>query len=158
MARLRILIAVCSLLLCLGAFAPLAQAGISNQRMEFKFNEPIAVPGYVLPAGAYWFVLFSSDSDRQIVQIYSPDRTKLYGTFLMNAVERETTPSHPEIEVAERSQGNPEALLKMFYPSLRTGHEFVYPPKQEARLAQDAKQDIVVHRQAANSVVTVVGM
>jgi hypothetical protein len=156
--RLKILIVVCSFLLGAAVFSPLAHASVWNQRMEFKFDQPIAVPGRVLPAGTYCFVLLESPSNREIVQIFNQDQTKLYGTFLTNAVDRQETTSRPEIEFAEGRHGNPEALFKIFYPSLSIGHEFVYPRRQERMLAQDVKQDIVVHRRATNSVVTTVGM
>jgi len=67
MEKLKILVVVGSLLLGLAAFSPLAQAGQWNQRMQFKFNQPIAVPGRVLPAGTYLFVLLRSPSDRLIM-------------------------------------------------------------------------------------------
>jgi hypothetical protein len=43
----------------------------------------------------------------------------------------------------EPETGNPDALLKWFYPGRVTGNEFVYSKQKEKELAQDKQQTIV---------------
>ena len=47
-----------------------------------KTNEPVQVPGEVLPAGTYVFRLQDSTSNRHIVQIFNEDHTSLITTVL----------------------------------------------------------------------------
>jgi hypothetical protein len=71
-----------------------ARADESNQAVEVKFSQSIQIPGQVLPAGTYWFVL-ADTVDRQTVQILSEDRSKSFG-FLptINRVRRPVAASH----------------------------------------------------------------
>lgn len=123
---------------------PAAKANTWDQMTKITFAEPVEIPGYVLPAGSYWFVLQNSDSDRDIVQIFSEDWSHLYATLLTNPTERQQATDRTEIELAERPYNNPEAILKWYYPGLRTGHEFVYSSKQEKELPRDTQQDVLV--------------
>jgi len=53
----------CFTLACM-VFLPTAQADEWNQMTKIKFSEPIEIPGAVLPAGTYWFVLANNHGDR----------------------------------------------------------------------------------------------
>src|SRR5579872_2351751 len=44
-----------------------------NKRTEFQFSGPVEIPGRVLAAGKYVFELYDSDSDRNIVEVFSQD-------------------------------------------------------------------------------------
>ena len=123
---------------------PAAKADTWDQMTEIKFNEPVEIPGYVLPAGSYWFVLENSDSNRDIVQIFSADWSHLYATLQTNPTERQQATDRTEIELAERPCSNPEAILKWYYPGLVTGQEFLYPGKQRKELAGDTQKDVLV--------------
>jgi hypothetical protein len=57
------------------------RADESNQAIEVKFSQSVQVPGQVLPAGTYWFVM-ADTGDLQTVQILSDDRLKSFGYFL----------------------------------------------------------------------------
>jgi hypothetical protein len=132
----------CLALACM-VFAPAARAGLWNQATKLHFNEPIEVPGSVLPAGTYWFVLESSQADRDVVEIFNAERTQLYTTVATIPTIRRHEPSKTEVVFAERHHSQPEALWKWYYPGLQTGHEFLYPQHEEAHLRQDAKQVVV---------------
>ncbi len=123
---------------------PAAKADTWDQKTKIKFSEPVEIPGHVLPAGTYWFILQSSDSDRDLVQIFSEDWSHLYATLQTIPTEREHATDRTEIQFAERPYNNPEALRKWYYPGLLTGHEFLYPNKQEKELARDTQQDVLV--------------
>src|SRR6266851_6822666 len=66
----------------LGGMVPRATADESDQKTIFTFSGPVEIPGQVLPAGTYVFKLADSQSDRDIVQVFSKDEEHLYGTFL----------------------------------------------------------------------------
>jgi hypothetical protein len=55
------------------ALLPAAQADMSNQRTILKFSGPVEMPGKILSAGTYIFKLASSQSNRNIVQMFSED-------------------------------------------------------------------------------------
>ena len=65
------------------AFGSPAKADESNKLTIFTFSQPVELPGNkVLPAGTYAFKLMDSASDRNIVQVFDKDMTKLYATIL----------------------------------------------------------------------------
>ncbi|MGB9235747.1 MAG: hypothetical protein WCC04_15155 [Terriglobales bacterium] len=143
MNRRRTFAVVFSLALAFGAFLPNARASEENQQMEFTFNQPLELPGVDLPAGTYWFVLADSPSNRNIMEVFSADWSTQYATLLTTSTIRQQSTDNPELQFAERHRGTPDALLKIFYPGMRTGHEFVYKEQVEARLSRDAKDDVV---------------
>lgn len=98
-----------------------------NQATRLTFNEPVEVPGQVLPAGTYWFILADKDSDRNIVQIWNVDRKHLVTTISAIPDYRQTAPEKTIINFEERPSGQPEAIQSWFYPGNKLGLEFVYP-------------------------------
>ena len=136
-----------------------AHADEYDQTTTITFNEPIQIPGQVLPAGTYLFKLANSDSTRNIVQVFNADRTVLYATLQTIATERQEPTGHTAVALAEQGAGQPDVLLKWFYPGRETGNEFLYPKQKERELAQDKQQTIVVanHPTASNSDATGAG-
>src|SRR5258708_29667317 len=65
------LICVGGLLALTYLFAPPARADEWNKRTEFQFSGPVEIPGVVLAPGKYVFELADSDSDRNLVQVFS---------------------------------------------------------------------------------------
>jgi hypothetical protein len=139
---------IIGLIIAFAAFFELtAHADELDQTTILTFSQPIQIPGRVLPAGTYVFKLANSDSDRNIVEIFNSDQTHLYGMFQTIPAERREPSDDTAITFAERSGGNPEALLKWFYPGSLTGHEFEYSSRQEKELAQERQQTVVASRQ-----------
>ena len=108
-----------------------------------NFSEPVEIPGLVLPAGTYWFVLADSQGNQQIVQVFNADRKTIYATEQTVPAERLHATSRVELKFAERPHQLPEALLKWYYPGRLTGQEFLYPQKAEKSLMRDARQDVM---------------
>lgn len=119
----RSLAVVFSFILASVVFLPAARADEWNQMTKLNFDEPVEIPGAVLPAGAYWFVLQNNLGDRQVVQIFSSDWSKTYSTLHTVPVQRLEPRSRTEIKFAERRHSQPEALLDWYYPGLLVGHE-----------------------------------
>ncbi|MGA8490223.1 MAG: hypothetical protein WB711_07360 [Terriglobales bacterium] len=131
----------CFILAC-AVFMPAAQADDWDQMTKLKFSEPVEIPGGILPAGSYWFVLQNNLSDRNIVQIFSADWKKLEATLITASTQRWDVSNETQIEFAERPHDKPEALLKWYYPDRITGHEFIYSARHENEFARDTKQDV----------------
>jgi hypothetical protein len=137
----------CFMLACT-VFLPVARADEWDQMTKLTFSGPVEIPGSVLPAGSYWFVLLNNSSDRNVVQIFSEDWSRLYATLLAIPTDRQQPTDETEVKFAERPHDKPEALLKWYYPGLLTGHEFLYSAKHEREFARDAKQDVLVSNPA----------
>ncbi len=91
-----------------------AHADEENQLTKISFSEAVQVPGKVLPAGNYEFVVARSDSSRNLVQIFNAEGTELYATVQTIPIER-----------ARETDGT------------------LYSKPEEAELAQDARQTFV---------------
>jgi hypothetical protein len=119
------------------------RADESNQETKLTFSAPVEIPGRTLPAGTYWFVLANSSSNRNIVQIFSADRSMLYATLFTIPSKRLRVSDETTLTFAERPSRKPEAILTWFYPGQTTGHEFLYPKNEEGELVHDAPQNVV---------------
>lgn len=120
----------------LGGMIPRANADEWNQKTVFTFSGPVEIPGQVLPAGTYVFKLMDSESDRDIVQVFSGDEKHLYGTFLAIPDYRVQPAGQTIITFEERAAGSPEAVKAWFYPGENFGHDFVYPKPKAIALAK----------------------
>jgi hypothetical protein len=135
---------ILGLMIALTLFFELAaHAEPIDQSTKLTFSEPIQIPGEVLPAGTYLFRLADGDSGQHVVQIFSADGTIPYATVLTIATERPYPTGDTAVTLAEQGTGNPDALLKWFYPGRVTGNEFLYPKQKEKELDQDKQQTIV---------------
>jgi hypothetical protein len=141
MTALKSMAAILCLMFATVGFVPAAHAGQWSERTELHFNDPVEVPGVVLPAGTYWFVLSSSQSDRNIVEIFDAKQNKLCATLMTEPTLRRHMTPKTEMVVVKR-QNSPDALWKWYYPGRRTGHEFVYSTHEESQLRRDAKRVI----------------
>jgi hypothetical protein len=120
-----------------------AHADEANQETIFTFNEPVQIPGAVLPAGTYRFQLLDPDSQKDIVQIFNAERTALFATVQTIAAERLQPTGDTTITLAAPEAGGPNVLVKWFYPGRLIGHEFVYPKQVENRIAHSAHETFV---------------
>ena len=123
-----------------------AHADEVDQATTITFSAPIQIPGQVLPAGSYLFKLADGDYSGNIVQIFNADRTVLYATLQTVPTLRQEPTGHTVVALAEQGAGQPDALLKWFYPGRETGNEFVYPQQKEKELAQDKQQTVVANQ------------
>jgi hypothetical protein len=118
---------------------PAAHADQANQETIVTFSQPVQIPGRVLPAGTYVFVLPDEANDHFQVRIFNADRTMLLATLLTVSAERAVPVGKTVFGFAERGSVQPEAIVTWFYPGELTGHEFLYPKQVEKELAS-AKQ------------------
>jgi len=120
-----------------------AHADMSDQATQITFSQPVQIPGQVLPAGTYWFLLANISEQQDVVQIYNSDRSKLYATLETATIESQEASGHTVVKLAEQESSKPDALVAWFYPGETTGHEFLYPKDQEKQLSQDSQQTVV---------------
>jgi len=128
--------------LCLGGILALssflsqpAKADEWNKRTEFQFSAPVEIPGKVLAAGKYVFELADSQSDRNIVQVFSEDsdgHESLAATILAVPAYTANTPDKPIVRFEERHSGSREAVKSWFYPGDNSGWAFVYSKGETA--------------------------
>jgi hypothetical protein len=128
---------------CAMMIAP-AKADVWNQTTKVIFSRPVEIPGQTLPAGTYWFVLANSGTNRNIVQIFSQDRSTLYATVFTVPSDRQTPPDDTLLTLAKRESNGTPALVKWFYPGETTGHEFEYSKSEESQLIQDKQETLLV--------------
>jgi hypothetical protein len=129
-----------------------AHADEFDQATTITFNEPIQIPGQVLPAGTYLFKLANRTSDLNTIQVFNADRTVLYATLETIGTERQQATSDVAVALAEPGVGQPDVLVKWFYPGRETGHEFLYSKRQEKQIAQDKQETVLAsHSSGSNS-------
>ena len=137
-----ILSLILGVFLLAGLMAIQAQAQAFNKRTTVTFNEPVEVPGQVLPAGTYIFTIVNSYGMRNIVQIWNADKTQLITTILAIPNYRLEPTEETVMKFRERPANQPQALKAWFYPGHGYGIEFVYP-KQEAIQIAEVTNEVV---------------
>ena len=128
-----------------------AHADMNDQATQITFSQPVQIPGQVLPAGTYWFLLANISEQQDVVQIYNSDRSKLYATLETASIERQEATDGTEVKLAEQESSKPDALVAWFYPGETIGHEFLYSKGQEKQLAQDTQQTVVATPSSNNA-------
>ncbi len=134
---------------CAMMIAP-ARADVRNQQTKVTFSQPVEVPGRTLPAGTYWFVLANSDTDSNVVQIFSQNWLTLYATVFTVPSDRLSPPDDTLLTLAERGPNGTPALVKWFYPGETIGHEFEYSKPEESKLARDRQETLLVNPHGSN--------
>lgn len=132
-----------ALMLTLLLLLPGARASEKDQATQITFDHDVQIPGRVLPAGTYWFVLPYEISQHFIVHIYNSDQTVLVTTLLTVSAEREKPTDKTEITFAEGDPMHPEVIVTWFYPGRVIGHEFLYSKQEEKELALGNRQTVV---------------
>lgn len=113
-----------------------------NKMTVLTFSQPIEIPGQILPAGTYTFRLADSLSDRNIVQIFNADGSRIIATVLAIDNYRLQSTDKTVVTFEERSGDNPDAIKAWFYPGDTFGQEFVYPKARAAQLAVAANEPV----------------
>ncbi len=142
MKFVKTIFAVFALALLGATLAPGARADEWNKKTVLTFSQPVEIPGQILPAGTYTFVLADSPSDRHIVQIFNADGSQIIATVLAINNYRLKPTGDTVVKFAERAGDNPEALKAWFYPGDNFGQEFVYPKQRAIELAVIVKEPV----------------
>ncbi len=121
---------------------PVAHADEWDQASQLTFSQSVQIPGRLLPAGTYWFVL-ADTANRNIIQVFNSDRSTLYATVLAVTAERSQPTDNTTITFAERESMQPQTIVSWFYPGHSIGHQFVYSNSENQELARAKHQTIM---------------
>lgn len=104
-----------------------ANADEWDKKTILTVNQTIQVRNTVLDPGQYVFRLYSSPSDRHIVQIFNADQSQLISTVLAIPKVRLEPTGDSQFSFWETPPGTEKAMRAWFYPGDSTGQEFPYP-------------------------------
>ena len=96
-----------------------AHADEGDQATQLTFSQPVQIPGQVLPAGTYWFLLSNISEQKDVVQIFNSDRSRLYATLITASTERQEPTGHTVVKLAEEESPKPAAVMSWFYQEKR---------------------------------------
>jgi LPXTG-motif cell wall-anchored protein len=133
----------CVVLMFVAALPTVVMADEWNKATRLTFSEPVEVPGMVLVAGTYWFTLANSDSNRNIVEVWNADRSRLITTILAIPDYRLQPTGKTVVHFEERPSNAPEAIHSWFYPGDNYGEEFVYPKSRATELAKQTSRPVL---------------
>src|SRR5690349_2995395 len=107
------------------------------------FSGPVSIPGTTLPAGTYTFKLLNSDTNRNIVQIFNREGTKLVTTLLAVPATRMEPTGDPIITFKETPSDRPPAVHYWYYAGEVAGNELVYPKDQAMMIARASGEPVM---------------
>ena len=135
--NLRKTLSVLGLMLTLTIMLPVVHADDWNQATRFTFNQPVQVPGRILPAGTYFFQLVGEN--HHLVQIFNEDRIAVVILYSIPRV-RYGRRAEAAITLANRGGTQPQAIVAWFFVGETEGHEFLYPKQEQQELAHATKK------------------
>ena len=94
---------------------------------KITFGAPVALPGVVLPAGAYTFEIANPDSSLRVVRVTRRDTGRVYFAGFTRMVPRPVDlPADRLISLGEASRGV-AVPITVWYPSGHSqGNQFIY--------------------------------
>jgi hypothetical protein len=114
----------------------LAHADQWDKHTKITFDQPVEVPGAVLPAGTYIFRLVDSPSDRHIVQVSNEREDHVFATVIAIPNYRLEPTGKTVLSFYEVPAGEPQPVRAWFYPGDNFGQEFVYPKERTLSIAK----------------------
>ena len=130
-----------ALLLAFLIVLPNVRADEWNQATLFTFNQPVQIPGRVLPAGTYLFEIVN-EFNHEIVRISKADHTVIALIQARPSIQKGFT-GKAAIVLAERGSLQPPAVVAWTYAGRLEGHQLLYPKQMQTEVAKD-KQDTFV--------------
>jgi hypothetical protein len=110
-------------------WGPVAPASDWNRLSTVIFEEPVQVPGHVLPPGVYVFKLADISGERNVVQIWNADQTILYATVMGFPEYVSEGPAENQFLLEKNEITAPRTLKAWFQAGNPTGERFIYPKK-----------------------------
>jgi hypothetical protein len=121
---------------------PPVRADESNQATLFTFNQPVQIPGHVLPAGTYLFEIVNN-FNHEIVRISNADRTNVIALIQARPAVQKGFTGKAAIVLAERGMSQPAAIVAWSYQGRVEGHQFLYPKQLQEEVAKDKQNTFV---------------
>ena len=123
--------------------ATLASAQNADRSTIVTFSAPVSLPGMTLPAGSYLFKLADSQVNRNIVQVFDKDRSKIFATIIAIPAQRNEPADETVITFNEAPANAAPAVRYWYYPGEKSGQEFAYPKKQAIEIANAAHTSVL---------------
>jgi hypothetical protein len=139
MQRIKTLVLIGCLVLLGASIVPQVQADEYHKKI-LTFDEPVQLPGIVLPAGSYIFKLVTPMLDHNVVQVFNSDKSRLLATILAIPNYSLKTPENTTVAFEERGADAPKAIKAWFSSGDSWGQEFVYPKTSAVELANQNRQ------------------
>jgi hypothetical protein len=125
------------LALALGSVAFHARADQWNKQTTITINQPIQIMETYLEPGTYVLKLVDSQSNRNVVQIFTGDQRHIINTMIAIPNYRLQPTGNSRFLFWETPANSTPALRAWFYPGDNYGQEFPYP-KQLRQIAYAA--------------------
>src|SRR3989442_1633256 len=109
MKAFRIAIAIIAVAMFITLSASNAKADEWDKKTLVTFDQPVEIPGMVLPAGTYVFRRASS-TDPNVIQISGKDEKHVYATLLTIPDYRMNPADKTVMTFEERANGSPRAI------------------------------------------------
>ena len=120
---------------------PNVRADEWNQATLFTFNQPVQIPGQLLPAGTYVFELVHS-FNHEIVRVSTADHTVIALIQARPSTQKGFT-GKASIVLADRKSSQPPAVVAWSYAGRLESHQLLYQKQMRTEVAKD-KQDTFV--------------
>lgn len=144
MNRMKTTLSAAAAALLLTAGLASAQGVLPDRATLVTVSAPVTIPGITLPAGTYLFRLADSMANRNIVQIFDKDRTKIFATLLAVPAERSEVTDESVVTFKETPSDRPPAVHFWYYAGEKSGQEFAYPKDQAILIANASGQSVAV--------------
>jgi hypothetical protein len=131
--------------------SPAGQVEAWDKKTLVTFDQPIEIPGQILPAGTYLFQVVDLLGTRNVVRITNDVGTRVYATLLAVTDFRLEASEETTLIFYEARPNTPEPLRAWFYPGYQYGFEFVYPRKQAAQIAQVSEERVIAEQTPATA-------
>ncbi len=127
MTNLKWMMTVCgaaALMLATAAGSDALMAPVTANYLTF--DREVALPGRVLPAGAYAFDLMRSDSGTDMVRVSTRNRSRVVFLGFTLRVERPRGGATDVVTFREAPRGEPAPIAAWYPIRSAEGHAFVY--------------------------------
>jgi hypothetical protein len=141
------LVVACSLAVVWLVTTPTASADDWDKATRITLNQPIEIPGLVLPAGTYIVKIVDLAAERHVVRFTSEDGTKVFATLIGIPNFRLEPTEESAFIFREAEVAQPKALHAWFYPGHQYGIEFAYPERRAAQIAQAVEEPVVAYKE-----------
>ena len=143
MGRFKPFLGTTTAALVLTAGVAMAQGIVPDRSTIVTISAPVSVPGVVLPAGEYLFRLADSTTNRNIVQIYDKDRSKIFATLIAIPAERNEARGDAVVTFGESAASQPPPLRFWYFAGEKGGNEFAYPKNQAIEIARASHESVM---------------
>jgi hypothetical protein len=152
MGRFKPFLGATTAALVLSAGVAMAQGIVPDRSTIVTISAPVSVPGVVLPAGEYLFRLADSNTNRNIVQIYDKDRTRIFATLIAVPAERNEPSGDAVITFRETPANQAPALRYWYFAGEKAGNEFAYPKQQAIEIARASHESVMAIDTTSNDI------